>query len=116
MGIFCITIVFVWLGDEEALKVVLKTPQWQYLDTPIGRLARTLTMYSTASSASTAKQAVRPNNAPPAVMVAPAAAPAVVALSPAQHVEEADVLVATAAVPAEPAYAHEPAASEFDLT
>ncbi|ETV93077.1 hypothetical protein H310_12876 [Aphanomyces invadans] len=73
-------------------------------------------MYSTASSASTAKQAARPNNAPPAVMVAPAAAPAAVALSPAQHVEEADVLVATAGVPAEPAYAHEPAASEFDLT
>ncbi|ETV89827.1 hypothetical protein H310_15335, partial [Aphanomyces invadans] len=57
MGILCITVVFVRLGDDEAPKVVLKKPQWQYLDTPIGRLARTLTMYSTASSTSTAKQA-----------------------------------------------------------
>ncbi|KAF0688365.1 Aste57867_20010 [Aphanomyces stellatus] len=93
-------------GDEDALKAVLKKPHWQYLDTPIGRLARSLTMY--ASRAAQPARAAAPQP-PPVQIAAPRSAPSVAAAP-----------VAAVLTPPPPPVVQAPPAAveedEFDLT
>ncbi|KAF0703836.1 hypothetical protein AaE_015229 [Aphanomyces astaci] len=103
-------------GDEEQLKVVLKKPHWQYLDTPIGRLARTLTMYSTNKSHPAMPQ---PRNNHVALKPAPAVASPPVTLpvpqtSHQQH-EELEKLHPEVVPAQKPAHEQEEDVS-FDLT
>ncbi|ETV73255.1 hypothetical protein H257_11796 [Aphanomyces astaci] len=104
-------------GDEEQLKVVLKKPHWQYLDTPIGRLARTLTMYSTNKSRPAMPQ---PRNNPVALKPAPAVASPPVTLpvpqtSHQQHEELLEKLHPEMVPAQKPAHEQEEDVS-FDLT
>ncbi|CAK4077877.1 unnamed protein product [Aphanomyces euteiches] len=110
-------------GDEDALKALLKKPNWQYLDAPIGRLARTLTMYSTARVSKPARPAAPPSQPAPKSAPEPVPAPVPAAMAAPvepKHVSEPVVAPAVVPVPAPtpievaaPVVSEEP---EFDLT
>ncbi|OQR93042.1 gamma-soluble NSF attachment protein [Achlya hypogyna] len=59
-------------SDDALLQVVLKKPTWQYLDTSIGRLVRTISLYGSAKPAASKTTTFPPSTAqaPPSTMVA----------------------------------------------
>ncbi|KDO25406.1 hypothetical protein SPRG_09348 [Saprolegnia parasitica CBS 223.65] len=63
-------------SDDAQLQVVLKKPQWQYLDTCIGRLVRTLSLYGGAKPPSSAPtSAAKSTSFPPSTQRTQASLP-----------------------------------------